>query len=320
MKTIISTDIEQAKYFLDKGEVVAIPTETVYGLAGNALSDSTLLKIYKTKNRPSFDPLIVHFDSIYKTEKFVQSIPEIIKKLAERFSPGPLTYLLNKRKIISDIVTSGLPKVAIRFPNHPLTIKLLSTLDFPVAAPSANLFGKVSPTSPQHVYEQLNGKIPFILDGGKCNVGIESTIVSWEKDNLIIHRLGGVSVEDIITLYPKIKIISNKNQEPDSPGQLKSHYATKTPLFFDNVEEILLKRKSKNIGLIAFNKKHTAIKSENQCILSPEGSLDEAAKKLFHSMHELDERGFDFIIAEKFPDNGLGRAINDRLKKASVNF
>jgi L-threonylcarbamoyladenylate synthase len=186
METIIGTDIQLAARLLRDGEVVAIPTETVYGLAGNALNANAVLKIYEAKNRPHFNPLIIHVASPDHFKLYVSEIYDSVYRLAEKFCPGPLTFLLPKRDIVPDLVTAGSSKVAIRVPAHSTTLMLLRRLDFPLAAPSANPFGYVSPVTAQHVYDGLNNKIPYILDGGACNVGVESTIAGFENGNVII--------------------------------------------------------------------------------------------------------------------------------------
>ena len=186
----IGKDIEKSAALLASGELVAIPTETVYGLAGNALDEKAVVQIFKSKNRPRFDPLIVHVAGIDQVYNYVESIPEELKALAEAFWPGPLTLLLTKKSIIPDLVTSGLGKVGVRVPNHALTLSLLERLDFPLAAPSANPFGYISPTSASHVQDHLGDKLAYILDGGHCEVGLESTIVGMEEGQVIIYRLG----------------------------------------------------------------------------------------------------------------------------------
>jgi L-threonylcarbamoyladenylate synthase len=193
----IETDIEKAKALLESGELVAIPTETVYGLAGNALNPDAVAKIFSVKNRPSFDPLIIHTDSLEKVRKFTLDIPAPLDRLAAHFWPGPLTLLLPKKPIVPDLVTSGLDTVAVRIPQHTLTLSLLEALDFPLAAPSANPFGYISPTTAAHVQDQLGDKIPYILDGGPSQVGLESTIVGLENGEVVVYRLGGLEVAAI---------------------------------------------------------------------------------------------------------------------------
>ncbi|MCS6796546.1 MAG: L-threonylcarbamoyladenylate synthase, partial [Raineya sp.] len=203
---MISTDIDLAEKLLRNNQLVAIPTETVYGLAGNAFSEEAVAQIFAVKNRPTFDPLIVHSDSLEKIKNFVSDFPEKAMILAQKFWAGSLTLLLPKKSIIPDLVTAGLPTVAVRIPKHPLTLQLLQRLDFPLAAPSANPFGYISPTTAHHVAEQLGEKIPLILDGGICSVGVESTIVGFEGDKAIIYRLGGISVESIQETIGEVEV------------------------------------------------------------------------------------------------------------------
>ncbi|MBT3933907.1 MAG: threonylcarbamoyl-AMP synthase [Bacteroidetes bacterium] len=315
MITRIDTNVETAIALLKKDEVVAIPTETVYGLAGNALNPETVLKIYEVKQRPSFDPLIVHTNSLTKISTFVKNIPDIIFKLSEEFSPGPLTYVLPKSDLITDIVSSGLPSVAIRIPDHPLTLELLSSLSFPLAAPSANLFGKISPTKAEHVYNQLQGKIPFILDGGNCKIGIESTIVSFHNNKLQVLRLGGITIDQLYDTVGSRNVVFHQAEQINAPGQLKSHYATQTPMLIGDIEELILKYSDKKLAVLSFEKEYSQIK--NQVVLSKKGDLKEAAQKLFQAMHHLDSLHADIILTEVFPKTGLGLAINDRLTRAA---
>ncbi len=314
-KTIVNQDLEQATNLLYNGNVVAIPTETVYGLAANALNSDAVLEIFKVKERPFFDPLIVHVHSVTAAAQWVEEIPKAAHLLFEAFSPGPLTILLPKKNIISDLVTSGLPQVAIRIPNHPLALALLEKTNLPLAAPSANPFGYISPTSSQHVFDQLQGKIQMILDGGACEVGVESTIVGFEECKTIIYRLGGLEVEAIEKVVGKVTIKTNNSSNPKSPGMLKSHYAPRKPLYLQPIEDDFFIEINKKIGVISFSKSFP--QANTQQILSLKGDLHEAAKNLFSAMRFLDEQDIDIIIAEPLPDEGLGRAINDRLKRAS---
>ena len=203
---MIGNDLAQAKQLLAAGQLVAIPTETVYGLAGNALDEQAVLEIFRVKNRPAFDPLIVHTDSFERIADFVREIPEKALLLAQHLMPGALTLLLPKSDLIPDLVTSGLDRVAVRIPNHSLTRSLLSGLSFPLAAPSANPFGYISPTTAQHVEQQLGNQIPYILDGGPCEVGLESTIVGFENDEPIIYRKGGLAIETIERLVGTVRV------------------------------------------------------------------------------------------------------------------
>lgn len=311
----IGTDILKAKNLLEHGELVAIPTETVYGLAGNALNGSAVAKIFNVKGRPEFDPLIVHVPNVNAVYEYVVEIPEKAYALTERFWPGPLTLLLEKKPIIPDLVTAGLETVGIRCPDHPLTQDLLKIISFPLSAPSANPFGYVSPTSPEHVDEQLGDKIKYILDGGKCEVGIESTIVGMDNGELVVYRMGGLSIEDIESVIGKVKIQTHSSSNPRSPGQLDSHYAPGKKVFVGKIEELLLEYPAHHVGLLTFQ---NDFNSPNQYILSPSGSLEEAAQNLFEGLRAFDKMDVDVVFAELVPDVGIGRAINDRLKRAAA--
>ena len=314
----IGRDILKASKLLKTGNIVAIPTETVYGLAGNALRDDIVVKIFRAKNRPAFDPLICHTDSIEKIAQYVEYIPSEVRTLADAFWPGPLTVLLKKKPSIPSLTTSGLDEVAFRIPNHPLTLELLSALDFPLAAPSANPFGYISPTTAKHVQDQLGGELPYILDGGECEVGIESTIIGFPEGQPTVYRLGGKQVEEIEALIGPVKIHLNQSSNPSAPGMLKSHYAPKKPVFVGNIPELITANQDKRIGIISFVDHYAEIAAEHQSVLSQNGDLNEAARNLFGALHKLDELSIDIILSEPFPDKGLGRAINDRLNRAST--
>jgi L-threonylcarbamoyladenylate synthase len=313
----IGKDITRASQLLTAGELVAIPTETVYGLAGNALNPSAIAKIFAVKNRPSFDPLIVHVNSHEKAIECVTEIPEVAKQLIDRFWPGPLTLLLKKNKQIPDLVTSGMDTVGIRCPNHPLTLSLLSQLDFPLAAPSANPFGYVSPTTPAHVNEQLGSKIQYILDGGNCEVGIESTVLGFEKGKPTIYRFGGLSQEKIEAIIGKVESKTQSTSNPKSPGQLISHYAPAKKVILGNLKELIKTYDPHDSGILAFRSAPPGVNSKHQFILSPAGDIEEAAQNLFSALRELDKMKIKLILAEEVPDVGLGKAINDRLRRAA---
>ncbi|MEK7257007.1 MAG: L-threonylcarbamoyladenylate synthase [Bacteroidota bacterium] len=325
IETKIGTDLVFAKALLESGELVAIPTETVYGLAANALDEDAVLKIFKAKNRPHFNPLIIHLPSWQAAKKYVAEIPDEAAQLAAKFSPGAITFLLPKNERIPDLVTAGSTKVAIRIPAHPVAQALLRQLDFPLAAPSANPFGYVSPTTAQHVLEGLGGKIQYILEGGACTVGLESTIVDFENEEVIIRRKGGIAVEEIENSLGKPVILKTSAEEhPVAPGQLKSHYATATPLFIGNLESRLAEFQGKKICLLEFgeNKNREAALLRFPIFLrinlSPAGNLEEAAKHLFAAMRRADQSGADVILADWLPEEGLGSAINDRLRRAQA--
>jgi len=313
------TDLLKAKALLEKDELVAIPTETVYGLAGNALSEKALLSIFETKNRPQFDPLIVHVASIDQARELVTDFSPAAEKLAKEFWPGPLTLLLKKKKIIPDLATSGLDTVGIRCPDHPLTLSLLRTLSFPLAAPSANPFGYVSPTQASHVNDQLGNQIEYILDGDASRVGIESTIVGFVDDNPVIYRLGGLSIEKIESIVGKADIQINSSSNPKAPGQLKSHYAPGKRVRLGNLAHLLNESHESRIGVIAFQHTVHGIDSSLQIVLSPTGNVAEAARNLFRALREMDKKPVDLILAEQVPEAGLGRAINDRLQRAAAD-
>lgn len=310
-------NVDYAAEILLKGGLVAIPTETVYGLAANALDDKAVLSIFEAKQRPFFDPLIIHVHSLEALGKYAELNDSRLLSLAKTFWPGPLTLLLPKKNNIPSIVTSGLERVAVRIPNHELTLKLLKKLNLPLAAPSANPFGYVSPTLAQHVEKQLGHKVNYILDGGPSKVGLESTIIGLEEGNVCVYRLGGLSLEDIEKVIGKIELRINNSSDPKAPGQLKNHYAPRKPLFVGDLNELAKDQKTKNIAVIHFGKKELPanIKSFD---LSPDRNLKEAALNLFRFLREADDSAAEIVLCESLPDEGLGRAINDRLRRASA--
>ncbi|MEH1007363.1 L-threonylcarbamoyladenylate synthase [Winogradskyella sp. ECml5-4] len=326
--SIISKDISKAIQLLTAEDIVAIPTETVYGLAGNIYSEKAIKAIFETKKRPFFNPLIVHIPSIDKLSDIVEYIPKKAQLLAEAFWPGPITLVLKKKAIIPDLITGGKDTVAVRVPNHPTTIELLKQLNFPLAAPSANPFSSISPTTAAHVETYFKDTIKMVLDGGACTSGIESTIIGFENDDPIIYRLGSTALEDIEAIVGKIKIKNmatersqnNKEISPDAPGMLERHYAPKTTtILTDNIPNTLDKYKAKRVGLITFQSQIENNAIEVQIALSKSGDLAESASKLYDVLHQLDKMHLDVIIAEKFPDHGLGKSINDRLTRATKN-
>lgn len=310
-------DIKKAASLLKNGDVIGLPTETVYGLAGNALREDAVLKIFTTKNRPAFDPLICHTDSIVKVQNWVEPIPQKILELATYFWPGPLTLLLKKKSIIPDLTTSGLDRVAFRIPNHPLALELLSHLDFPVAAPSANPFGYVSPTSAEHVFKQLGAKIPYILDGGNCTVGIESTIVGFEDEIPVVYRLGGIPIELLENILGPVSIQLNQSSNPLAPGMLKSHYSPTKKVLIGKIDRLIKQNTDKKLGILSFKKDYSG-KSDYALQLSAEGDINLAARNLFGHLRTMDDYPIDLILTELVPDEGLGRAINDRLIRSAT--
>ncbi|MBC7920890.1 MAG: threonylcarbamoyl-AMP synthase [Ferruginibacter sp.] len=316
--SVVGTDIDRACALLKEDQVVAIPTETVYGLAGNALRTEAVARIFEVKNRPTFDPLIVHTDCLEKVLRFVREMPERAQRLAERFWPGPLTLLLPRQDLIPDLVTAGLDTVAVRIPNHPLTRSLLARLDFPLAAPSANPFGYISPTTAQHVQNQLGTQVPYILDGGPCQIGIESTIVGFELGRALVYRLGGISVEDVEKAIGPVEVMTHSTSNPRAPGSLQSHYAPRKPVFIREWESLSNEYPPEAIGLLRFTELLSAVPTRNQVVLSAKGDLSEAAQHLFAGLRSLDTAPVKVIFAELLPEKGLGRAINDRLRRAAA--
>lgn len=310
----IGTDIARAARLLRAGDIVAMPTETVYGLAANALDEAAVLRIFQAKERPSFDPLIVHVRDRAQVAELVTELPPGAEALMEAFWPGPLTLVLPKRNVVPDIVTSGLDTVGIRMPAHPLALDLLRAVDLPLAAPSANPFGYVSPTTAQHVADRLGARIPYILDGGPSTIGVESTILGREQDRWTLYRPGGLAVEAIEQVIGRVDA-AGSHVLPVAPGMLESHYAPSKPLHVGRVEEESARYAPERTAVISFTRHYTV----GQCRrLSPNGDLAEAARHLFAVLRELDASDVDVILAEEFPDEGLGRAINDRLRRASA--
>ena len=311
----IGKDIGLAAQLLKDGKLVALPTETVYGLAGNALNQDSILGIFKAKNRPKFDPLIAHISDLEMARGLVKEIPDQINEILQDLWPGPLTVLLDKRAHVSDLLTSGSSRIALRMPQHPLAQSLLASLNFPLAAPSANPFGYVSPTNAQHVQDQLGDRIPYILDGGPCQIGVESTIIGLEATQLTVYRLGGVPLE-LLEKYGRVKLHLNQSSNPQAPGMIKSHYAPSKKLVIGNIETNISRNTINKYGVISF--KDAYPEASHNIILSKEGSLEEAAKQLFSALREMDTSDTEVIYAEWLPDKGLGRAINDRLQRAAA--
>lgn len=316
--SIISSDITKAKELLEAGEVVAIPTETVYGLAANIFNESAVKKIFDIKQRPLFNPLIVHIHDLTQLQKVAIEIPEKAKKLADKFWPGPLTLVLKKRDTVPDLITAGKDTVAVRIPNHSVSLNLLKHLDFPLAAPSANPFNAISPTSAEHVAHYFSDQLKMVLQGGTCTRGLESSIVAFDGDEVILLRLGSISAEEIESEVGKLSIMNKATNKPTAPGMLSKHYSPATPFIkVENIQSFINDHPKKKIGIISFNEGFKINAHSTQIILSPSGDLREAASKLYSSMHQLDLLDLDLIITESFPDRDLGRSINDRISRAT---
>ena len=315
MKSRIESNLKEAKVLLESGELVAIPTETVYGLAANAFQADAVIQIFETKNRPHFDPLIVHVAGIEGVSEVVAETPPVALKLMQTFWPGPLTIVLRKSSKIPDIVTSGLDTVGVRMPDHDLTLELLRSLDFPLAAPSANPFGYISPTSAQHVAKQLGDRIPYILDGGICSVGVESTIIDCTAQTPVVLRLGGTTVEQITEAIGLVEVNTTSSSAPQAPGMTLSHYAPRKPMYIGSIQNLMQQIKG-DVSVLSFQDSYPNYRNIR---LSETGDLKEAARNLFSAMRTLDADPGRIIIGEWVPDEGLGRAINDRLRRAATN-
>ncbi len=312
----IGKDIDQAAAILQMGGLVAIPTETVYGLAANAFDSEAVVKIFATKNRPAFDPLITHVANSDQLAPLVSYMPAVARQLMQAYWPGPLTLVLPKTHLMNDLVTSGLPTAAFRQPRHPLLQQLLSIVDFPLVAPSANPFGYVSPTTPQHVEAQLGDKIDYILDGGPCQIGVESTIVGFEGEQPVVLRLGGLPVEDIEKVAGKVMVKPHSTSRPQAPGMLESHYAPQScRVIVGELPPLIKKYKHDRIGILSFSRKYADYPN---FVLSERGDLNEAASRLFSALRWFDRQQLAYLLAEPVPDTGLGRAINDRLRRAAT--
>ncbi|GAB4159902.1 MAG: L-threonylcarbamoyladenylate synthase [Planctomycetaceae bacterium] len=326
----VSRDVGEAARVIRAGGLVGIPTETVYGLGANALDERAVARVFEAKNRPHFDPLIVHIPSVEHLDRYTHSRPAVVAKLGEAFWPGPLTLVLPKRAVISDLVTSGLETVAIRVPDHPLTLELLREADLPVAAPSANPFGCLSPTTAEHVADQLGERIDFILDGGPCRVGVESTVllVTEGSDGTVARLLrpGGVSVEELEDVLGAGILQSGfsgdeqsarekADQPQTAPGMLTRHYAPTTPL--EIVDSFPVPQPVECFGALTFG--HSDLPAGYVAVenLSESADLVEAAAGFFAALRRLDAQDLDRIFARPFPENGLGRALNDRLRRGS---
>ena len=310
------TAIASAVEYLRRGDCVALPTETVYGLAADALAADAAVKIFEAKERPHFDPLIVHLPDQSWLDRLTAIPPRdqtLVDKLAAEFWPGPLTFVLQRRACVPDVVTAGLATVAVRISAHPVLTGVLKAFDGPLAAPSANRFGRISPTAASHVVEELDGRIPLIVDGGATTHGLESAIIAVRNSRIEILRRGPVTAE-------QLRAFANVNEPRrdgiEAPGQLPSHYAPRTRL-------VLMSEFGSSVGAAqrigalrwcsADAREFTATRT-----LSPSQDLREAAANLFRYLRELDAAGLDLIVAEEVPETGLGAAINDRLRRAAA--
>lgn len=310
-------EITIAANHIKEGKLVAFPTETVYGLGANALNSRAVARIFELKERPTFDPLIVHIASLEDIKKLTSTEDERVNKLAARFWPGPLTIILPKSDLVPDIVTSGLKTVGIRMPNHPVALELIRQSGCPIAAPSANKFGQLSPTQAKHVSKQLPD-VDFLLDGGKAQVGIESTIISLNEKGFEILRHGVITREEIEAIIPFYAVPERDKTNIVSPGMLKSHYSPGKPIYLMN-ENLPADIDKTKAGLLSFSGKNTANYQMVE-LLAPDKELRTCAVNLFAAIHRLEESNVEYILAEPVPETGIGIAIMDKLRKAAYRY
>ena len=302
-------NIKKAKKFLYKNECIAIPTETVYGLAGNAFSDEACKKVFKLKKRPKNNPLIVHYHN-YQNLKRDCELNENFFRLYKQFCPGPITFILNLKRNskISKVVTNKKMTLAVRFPKHPITRSLLKRIQFPLAAPSANISSRLSPVCSNDIKEDFGKKIKFILDGGRSSIGIESTIIDIRNKPKIL-RLGSIEISTIKKILNRKIIVSNSPAKVSAPGQSRIHYSPGIPIR-------LKAKKAKNDEAFLFVNKKKRVKA-NYYFLSKKGNLNEAAKNLYSTLRKIKKNNYKSIAVAKIPNKGIGKTINDRLTRAS---
>jgi L-threonylcarbamoyladenylate synthase len=322
--TDLRIDVSQAGSLLRRGEVVAFPTETVYGLGADALNARAVARIFEVKERPAFDPLIVHIADLQAIYELVEEVPAAALHLAEQFWPGPLTLVLPKKAHVPDLVTAGLPGVGIRIPAHPVAAELLRQTGCPLAAPSANKFGAISPTTAQHVIDGLGAQRIPVVDGGSCAVGVESTVLSFMGPAPLVLRPGGLPIEDICRLIGPVEQAAPDPGAEDcaqpAPGMLSRHYAPRTKLLLVPVSAIATPRAGQRTGLLTWGKQPLSAGFAQIERLSTDEDLRTCAARLFAAMRTLDSADLDVIIAHQFPERGLGVALNDRLSRASSGF
>lgn len=315
---MITSNLSLIKEHLEKGEVVGIPTETVYGLAANIFNEQAISKIFSIKGRPNTNPLIVHVKSMKEAQKLVTHFPPKVMQLAKYFWPGSLTLILPKNEHISEAITANQSTVAIRVPNHPSTLQLLDILDFPLAAPSANPYNRISPTQSTHVQEYFPN-IP-ILEGGICAVGVESTILGFDGEEVVLLRHGAISIEEIEALVGRISDRTSSDTLHVTPGRSKKHYSPTCELILSHEPLFLLSAvQRKKVGILWFNQiKIQSSKILINHVLAPNGSTQEAAANMYDALHQMEKLGVELIIVERLPNLGLGRTVNDRFERAAA--
>ncbi|MBU8905872.1 threonylcarbamoyl-AMP synthase [Desertibacillus haloalkaliphilus] len=322
-----SAEIKEAALWISEGEVVAFPTETVYGLGGNALEDDAIAKIFEAKGRPSDNPLIVHIATKQQVEELAADIPEMASKLMDAFWPGPLTLILRKQAAIAEKVTAGLDTVALRMPDHPVALALLEVAGVPVAAPSANLSGKPSPTTARHVDRDLHGKIAGIVDGGATGIGVESTVVDCTGDVAMVLRPGGITAEQIAEVVGEVSVdpaLGESDLAPKSPGVKYTHYAPKGALYLvegsrEYVQTLVNEQKQEGtkVGVLTTVEGEHAYDADVVLACGSREQLASVASKLYETLRSFDDGGVDVIYSEVFPNEGVGVAIMNRLEKAA---
>ncbi|MFP7298590.1 L-threonylcarbamoyladenylate synthase [Neobacillus niacini] len=322
--------VVDAAHLLQENEVVALPTETVYGLGGNAKSDVAVEKIFAAKGRPSDNPLIIHIGDKKQLTAFVAEIPNKAEVLMEAFWPGPLTIIFKKKDgVLSEKATAGLETVAVRMPDHPVALALLEKCQLPIAAPSANSSGKPSPTNAQHVLDDLNGKIAGVLDGGATGVGVESTVVDCTEDIPVILRPGGITKEQLEAVVGEVHLdaaLINETSKPKAPGMKYQHYAPNAPLYLVNGSNTFLQRlieekqaEGLRVGVLATEESVESYSADVSIACGKRAELETVATALYETLRAFNQEKVDIIFSETFPNTGVGHAIMNRLQKAAGN-
>lgn len=316
--------IDEAATYLKKGLTVAFPTETVYGLGADATNKTAVSKIFAAKSRPEDNPLIAHVATKHQLKQLVKKVPAYAEQLIDAFSPGPITFVLPSNDVCADNVTARLQTVAVRLPSHPVAQQLLKKCNLPIAAPSANLSGKPSPTTARHVLEDLNGKIDGILDGGQTGIGVESTVIDCTGDLPIILRPGGITKEQIKQVVGTVKMATNSSDEesPSSPGVKYKHYTPDVPLWLvegsvEEIQSIINKERKNNLTIAVLARSHLAEQLEADRIVSLGETLNDVANHLYDALRFFQAGEVDLIISEAFPEKDIGDAIMNRLRKAA---
>ncbi len=311
--------IFSAALILRQGGIVAFPTETVYGLGASIQKPQAVARVFEVKRRPRFDPLIVHIARA-KDLHLVAWSNDLAKRLADVFWPGPLTLVLLKKEPVPDIVTAGLPTVAVRVPDNDIALRLIDLAGYPVAAPSANLFGCISPTTASHVEENMGRAVDIILDGGPCRIGLESTILAIDReDQPTLLRHGGIPVQEIEKIIGPVAVTKSRDTVVRAPGMLPRHYAPRTPILLLKGTQLMPIEMDRRIGLLALTRPEKNFGYRTVEVLSQAGDLREASANLFAAMHRLDATGLDLIHCQPVPESGIGTAIMDRLRRAAFS-